>query len=328
MYYWVAALYTVFGRSEFLAATIQSAITSSIPLLTYKITALVFASVRAARYAALFTAFLPSMVIWSCLLLKDPLVSFLVCLAVYCTLKVQIELKLRYLAVGFTAMLLIFPLRGYVFYFLLLSMIGTLLIARLGRQSSFGMFLMRIGILAAIAVALFALNFNRIAEQQLNTNLLEMVQRSRMDLAQSAQSGFDPKADVGHLSSAVAYLPKGVVYLLFSPFPWQIGATRLMLAIPDTIVWYCLFPFCLAGMIYTARRHLRDGLIIFLFVVQLTCFYGVFIGNVGTAHRQRTQVLVFYLIFTSVGIARWQARRVPKPPSSPSRLPAEDGGRP
>jgi 4-amino-4-deoxy-L-arabinose transferase-like glycosyltransferase len=310
MYYWVAALYTVFWRSEFLAAMLQSVITSSVPVLTYKITRLVFESTQAARYAALLTAFLPSMIIWSSLLLKDPLVAFLVCLTVYCTLKVQIELKLRYLVPGFAALLLVFPLRGYVFYFLLLAVIGTLLISKFGRRASFGMFLARIGAMAAIMVALFALDFERIAQQQINANLLNTVQRSRADLAQSAQSGFDPRADVSQLSGALAYLPKGIVYLLFSPFPWQVGRPRMMLAFPETLLWYCLCPFCIVGMTYAVRRHLRNALIIFLFVVQLTCFYGIFIGNVGTAHRQRTQVFVFYMIFTSVGIARWRNRKL------------------
>jgi 4-amino-4-deoxy-L-arabinose transferase-like glycosyltransferase len=311
MYYWVAAIYTVFGRSELLAAALQSTITSFIPVFTYKITLLVYKSTEAAQRAALATAFLPSMVIWSSLLLKDALIVFLVCLTVYCSLKAQIQLKLRYLVPGFSGLLLIFPLRGYVFYFLLLAAAGTLLISHFGRGAKLGVFISHMGVLAAILVALFALDFDRIARQQLNINLLETVQRSRMDLARTAQSGFDPNADVSRLSSAIAYLPKGIAYLLFSPFPWQSGSSRAMLAIPETLLWYGMFPFCLAGIFHTVRRHLREALIILLFVIQLTCFYAIFVGNVGTAHRQRTQVFVFYLIFTAVGFTRWRNRRAP-----------------
>ena len=78
----------------------------------------------------------------------------------------------------------------------------------------------------------------------------------------------------------------------------------MMLAVPDTLLWYALFPFFVWGMAYTARSHFRDAIIIFLFTFQLTCFYGVFIGNVGTAHRQRTQILIFCLIFVAVGLVR------------------------
>jgi 4-amino-4-deoxy-L-arabinose transferase-like glycosyltransferase len=309
MYYWVAAIYTIFGRSEFLAAAIQSAITSLIPVFTYKTTLLVYDSREAARRAALATAFLPSMVIWSSLLLKDALIVFLICLTVYCSLKAQIQSKLQYLFPGMLGLLLIFPLRGYVFYFLLLAVIGALLISHFGRGAGLGVFLAHMAVLLAILIVLFALDFDRIAAQQLNTDLLETVQRSRIDLARTAQSGFDPNADVGSLSGAIRYMPKGIAYLLFSPFPWQAGSMRSRLALPETLLWYCLFPFCLAGMFYTVKQHLRRALVIILFLIQLTCFYGIFVGNVGTAHRQRTQVFVFYLIFTAVGFTQWRSRK-------------------
>ncbi|MDT5271945.1 MAG: hypothetical protein QOH49_4131, partial [Acidobacteriota bacterium] len=37
--------------------------------------------------------------------------------------------------------------------------------------------------------------------------------------------------------------------------------------------------------------------------------YSVFQGNVGTAYRQRSQLLVFYFIFVAVGVVLVQERR-------------------
>jgi hypothetical protein len=302
MFYWVAALYTVFGHSLIVASTAQCIITSFTPVLTYKICYRLYKSTRAARYASLLTAFLPSMVLWSSLLLKDPLIVFLVCLCVLCTLKLQQEMKLRYMLPGALAMLFVFPIRGYVFYFVLLAVLGALLMSHFGQKASLVGYLARLGGIAIIAIALFSLGFDQIASEQLNLKVLDRIQISRFDLARSAQSGFDVNADVSNLRGALAFLPKGITYLLFAPFPWQTGSLRMMLPLPETIVWYCLFPFVLIGMIYTARKHLRDALVIFLFVAQLTCFYGIFIGNVGTAYRQRTQIYVFYLIFAGAGL--------------------------
>jgi 4-amino-4-deoxy-L-arabinose transferase-like glycosyltransferase len=302
MYYWVAAVYSVIGRSELGAAAVQCVLVSFTPVLTYRITFELYSSVRAARVSALIVAFLPSMVIWSSTLLKDPLVVLLIAVTVFCTLKAQRQLKLQYLVPGTAAMILIFPFRGYVFYFVLLSVAGTLLLARFGRGGSLGVYLARVCLILFLGVTLFALGFDRIATQQLNTNLLEKIQSSRSDLAQSARSGFGAEADVSTIGSAIAYLPKGVGYLLFSPFPWQQGGWRLKMAIPETILLYAFFPYCFLGILYTVRKHFRDALIVFLFVLQLTCFYGIFLGNTGTAHRQRTQVLVFYVIFTSAGL--------------------------
>ncbi len=302
MYYWVAGIYTLIGHSPATAAAIQCVLTSFTPLLVYRICFRIYGSVKAARYSALLAAFLPSMVIWSCLLMKDPLVVLLVCITVLCTLKVQQELRFWYLLPGALAMILIFPFRGYVFYFVLLAVVGTFLLARFGKGASTAAYLARIAGLALVAALLFAFGFDEIAKQQINARLLSQIQVSRMDLATRASTGFEADADVSTLEGAVRFLPKGLAYLLFAPFPWQTGSTRMMLALPETLLWYTLFPFCIVGMIYTARRHLRGALIIFLFVIQLTCFYAVFVGNSGTAHRQRTQVYVFYLIFTSAGL--------------------------
>ncbi|HCX29928.1 MAG TPA: hypothetical protein DHU55_09210 [Blastocatellia bacterium] len=41
----------------------------------------------------------------------------------------------------------------------------------------------------------------------------------------------------------------------------------------------------------------------------LTIAYSVFQGNVGTAYRQRAQLLVFYFIFVAVGFVLLQEKR-------------------
>jgi 4-amino-4-deoxy-L-arabinose transferase-like glycosyltransferase len=323
MFYWVGAIYYLFGHSEYIAVLIQVSIISLTPLFVYGITQTIFGSRQAARIASALTAFLPSMVIWSCVLLKDPIVLLLITMTVFYTLKLQKEVKIRYIWPTSLAMLLVFPIRGYVFYFVLTSVLGSLLMARFGRKASSAKYFIRLAGIAAIIIFLFMLGFDRIAAQQIDTKLLERIQMSRLDLARNAQSGFDTSADVSTIGGALAFLPKGIAYLLFAPFPWQVsGGSRMYLAMPEVLLWYLAFPFCLAGIFYTVRRHFREALVVFVFVIQLTVFYSIFIGNVGTAHRQRTQVLGFYLIFTSVGWVHFVRRRngIPGSIAQPPRI--------
>src|SRR5438093_7820513 len=132
MFYWVAAAYFVLGRALFLVTVIQILVVATIPVLVYKISLLIFDSVRVARSAALMTAFFPSMVIWSSMMLKDPIVIFLFCVTVYFSLKLQMENKIRHALPALTAMVLIFPIRGYVFYFTLLAVVGSYLMSLYG----------------------------------------------------------------------------------------------------------------------------------------------------------------------------------------------------
>jgi Na+(H+)/acetate symporter ActP len=46
---------------------------------------------------------------------------------------------------------------------------------------------------------------------------------------------------------------------------------------------------------------MRQAMPILLFTTMITIAYSLFQGNVGTAYRQRAQILVFHFIFVSVG---------------------------
>ncbi len=55
--------------------------------------------------------------------------------------------------------------------------------------------------------------------------------------------------------------------------------------------------------------RLRQALPILLFTTMLTLAYSIFQGNVGTAYRQRSQILVFYFIFVAVGAVLLKERQ-------------------
>jgi putative Ca2+/H+ antiporter (TMEM165/GDT1 family) len=55
------------------------------------------------------------------------------------------------------------------------------------------------------------------------------------------------------------------------------------------------------GIWFAIKHKLRTVAPILLFTTMLTLAYSLFQGNVGTAYRQRSQLLVFYFIFVAVG---------------------------
>ena len=67
------------------------------------------------------------------------------------------------------------------------------------------------------------------------------------------------------------------------------------------IVWWLAFPLLVLGMWYSIKHRLRQVSPIVIFTTMLTLVYSIFQGNVGTAYRQRSQLLVFYFIFVAVG---------------------------
>src|SRR6266545_969677 len=138
---------------------------------------------------------------------------------------------------------------------------------------------------------------------------LETVQRSRLDLARSAESGFGRDVDVSTTSGAISTIPMGVLYLLFAPFPWQITSLRQSITLPEMVIWWASFPVLVLGLWFAIKYRLRMISPILIFTVMLTLAYSVFQGNVGTAYRQRAQILVFYFIFVAVGFVLMKEKR-------------------
>jgi hypothetical protein len=54
---------------------------------------------------------------------------------------------------------------------------------------------------------------------------------------------------------------------------------------------------------------LRQIAPILIFTTMLSIAYSIFQGNVGTAYRQRAQLLVFYFIFVAVGFVLVKEKR-------------------
>jgi hypothetical protein len=107
--------------------------------------------------------------------------------------------------------------------------------------------------------------------------------------------------DVSTAEGALTAIPMGFIYLLFAPFPWQVASLRQSLTLPEMIVWWLSFPLLVLGFWFAIRHRLREISPVLLFTTMLTVAYSLFQGNVGTAYRQRSQLLVFYFIFVAVG---------------------------
>ena len=131
---------------------------------------------------------------------------------------------------------------------------------------------------------------------------LQLLNSSRVDLAR-AGSGFAATADVSTVGGILTVLPLGLAHILFAPFPWTIVNLRQALALPDVLMWYALVPALIRGIFY-AHRRLRETMPILVFTTALTLAYSAFLGNAGTAYRQRTQVMMFYFLFVADGIHR------------------------
>jgi hypothetical protein len=308
MIYGVAALYGIVGRNTLAVQFVNSVIGAATAPVAFLCAYHIFKNISVARVTALFVAFFPSLVLWSSQGLKDGPIVFLLLLSILAALRLGERLTAKQFIILVIALLGVWSLRFYIFYMAVAAIGGSFLVGM--RQVSARSLARQLLVVVGVGLSLTYLGVLRTASVQLERyGDLETLQRSRNDLMSSANTGFGRDVDVTTATGAISAIPVGATYLLFAPFPWQLANLRQSITLPEMIVWWASFPLLILGLWFTVKYRLRQSLPILIFTTMVTLAYSIFQGNVGTAYRQRSQLLVFYFIFVSVGYELLKERR-------------------
>ena len=304
MHYLVAAIYYVGGKNQLAAQAFCWVFGAAIGPAVYICAQHIYNNMRVARFAGVMTAFFPAFIIWSSQLMKDGLIIFLLVVVMVAVLRLQEKFRYEWLAILVLAMFGIMSLRFYIFYMVAIAVVGSFIV---GLSNSPGAIFRRTAVLIVLGLGLTYFGVLRTATVDIGRfGNLESLQRSRLDLAQRAESGFGSDIDVSTTEGAISALPIGFAYLMFAPFPWQATSLRQAIALPEVLLWWLMMPLLIAGIVYTVRHRLREAFPVLIFSLMLILAYSIFQGNVGTAYRQRTQIQVFLFMFIAVG---WVLRK-------------------
>src|SRR3989440_4504765 len=308
MAYVVALIYAVTGVNMLAVQFFNAVVGAATAPIIFLCARHIFQNLRVAKLAALCVAFYPSLVLWSSQGLKDGPIVFLLAVAMLATLKLGERLTAKYFALLVFTLYGLFCFRFYIFYMAVAAIVGAFFVGM--RRQTTGGLVRQLVVVLALGLSLTYMGVLRTAGSQMEIyGDLETVQRSRADLARRANSGFAEDIDVSTPSGAISAIPIGMTYLLFAPFPWQVVNLRQSITLPEMFVWWASFPLLVMGIWFTIKYRMRQALPILIFTTMLTLAYSIFQGNVGTAYRQRSQILVFYFIFVAVGAVLLKERR-------------------
>jgi len=299
MLYLVAGVYEVIGKNVLAIQLINASVGAATAVVVYYVAQILFSNTRVSKFAAVLTAFFPSLILWSSQALKDGLIIMALALSIFATLRLMEKIKIGYVVVLIGALMALFSLRFYIFYMMCAAVAGSFFLG--SKAFSAQGFMQRFIAVAAIGLAFTWFGVLQGASVQFERYAnLKMVQISREDMA-AAGSGFMKDVDVQTTEGALTVIPIGLLYLMFAPFPWDFSTLRQIITLPEMIVWWLVFPLLVLGLWYSIKHRLRQVSPIIIFTTMLTLAYSLFQGNVGTAYRQRSQLLVFYFIFVAVG---------------------------
>lgn len=308
MSYVTAVVYLFIGRNPFAMQLLNSVLGATTGPIIFYCSYLLFRNLKTARLSAYLVVFFPSLVLWSSLGLKDGPIVFLIALTMLCALRLLEKISAPYIIVLILCLFGLLGLRFYVAYLMVIAVVGGFII---GSRNVVGFgFLRQIILLSLIGVAVTYFGVLRNAPKDIEQYTdLNKVQTARSWGAKVSESGFGRDVDVSTTQGAIAFMPIGIMFVLFAPFPWQMTSFSQLITLPEMLIWWGTFPFLISGLIYSVRYKLRNTSPILLFTIMLTLVYSIIQNNVGTAYRQRSQLLIFYLIFTAVGIVIWQERK-------------------
>lgn len=299
MLYLVGGVYEVIGRNMLAIQFINASIGAATAIVVYYVAQHLFSNSRVSKLAAVLVAFFPSLILWSSQALKDGLIILALGLSILATLRLMEKIKVGYVVVLIGALMALFSLRFYIFYMMCAAVAGSFFLG--SKAFSAQGFMQRFVAVGAIGLAFTWFGVLQGASVQFERYAnLKTVQISREDLA-TAGSGFMKDVDVQTTEGALTVIPVGLLYLMFAPFPWDFATLRQTITLPEMILWWMSFPLLVLGLWYSIKHRLRQVSPIIIFTTMLTLAYSLFQGNVGTAYRQRSQLLVFYFIFIAVG---------------------------
>lgn len=298
-YYMCGAIYYVFGQYRAGPSFVNAFIGCLTVLLVHRVASTFFHTL-VARRAALYTAFIPSMILWNSVALKDTTMTFLIVVALYSCVRLKQRFTAGALLGTVLPLIAVQPIRFYMIYFLGFAIVTSLALER-GFKTLTGV--SKQVFIAGAAVGLLALvGFAGSAQAGMDMLSFERVSTFRQGMATTANSGFAAEVDVSTPGRALAFLPLGVTMLLFSPFPWQFTSLRASLTAPEMFLWWALVPALWRGLRYAVKHRFAECSPILIFAGILTGAYSLMHGNVGSGFRQRAQIFVFLFIFASLGI--------------------------
>jgi len=270
--------------------------------------------VRVAKVAAVLTAVFPSLVLWSVLNVRDALTMFGVAALVYFGLRVyQRQRPIDLLAIG-AGVLFLAGLRDYMGFLVLAGLVlGAVAVIRRGRVGT-----TLAGGTVLVLVLVFGMEQLGLFQRVVVENPLEAVGELRRGLTRDfrggeAGSAFATGVEVNTVGDALRFLPVGLAFFLFAPFPWAVSGVLQTLTLPEVLIWYALTPFTVLGFVKATDRGRRTILVVAAVLLLVVASYALVEGNFGTAYRHRAQVMPLFFLFTALGIVevwkRWRARR-------------------
>ena len=299
---WSAFVY-FFTRESPLCLVFINCLAGSLTFMFVYFIAKQLSNTTAARYAAILTAFWPSLIFWSMQNLKESTIVFLICALIWGILsfKNQFRFYLVFLILAFSIILKEFRLVSFFIFYTVILPISMILFLWRRNRILFISLIIFTGLGAFVIVNKYVLKF--LPQNQNIFSLLEYINYIRTVRAYG-NTAFLSNFDITNLTGFIFFAPVALLVAWLAPFPWQIGSMSQIAAIPEMLLYYLLLLAMFVGWRFIMRYKIREGGLIIAYIFIMMLVLAFIDGNIGTLFRHRSMILPLYFVLAAIGLER------------------------
>lgn len=309
--YWrlMAAVYFLLGPSLLSAKIINSLLGSLIIVPIFEMARHLFGG-RAARVAAVLTAFFPSLLLWSLLTLRDAPALFLVSLVIWGAMRFQRAMQPSDAVLAWLPLALLGHTKPLSF--VLLSWLSPAAVFIGARETMTRRLLGGLAFAVAAAALTYWAGYGVMGWGYLSGVRPGDLERARELRAAGAASAYfcPPDSEETRASQLVFLrrelrcLPIGLAHVIAAPFPWASTTWAQRLAIPEMLAWYVLMGLALYGFFSFSGAKGRSLFLVVAYLGMVVLAMALTEGNVGTVFRHRAMIVPFVMMFSAAGMVR------------------------
>jgi hypothetical protein len=270
-------------------------------VILYRIAGLFFTgpSGRFVRTAtAAIYAFFPVAVFWSATNLKDPIVTFILILALESILRLMKKISLRYLAIMTACLFLMTYFRFYYAVLLTIVAVFSVVFLSSSKRNPAWVKLGAIGML--VAAGTFFEPLQRAFLKTFSSSVLEIMSDYYLQKAlSSTETALTATSfGAGYIMQA---LPVGIARIFLSPVPTKLGENYVSM-LPGVMLNYFLLPFIFYGIFLFPKKNFRYGFPVYTTAAAMAILISIVqLGGNTIRIMSLYSILVF---FGALGIAQ------------------------
>ena len=306
--FWNAVVYFFTGKSPMSVIFINCLAGSLAVIFIYYITKQM-CSIKAAKIAAILTAFWPSIFMWSIQNLKESSSIFLIVFLMWAMLNLKTRFRFHFIFLVFILSLALKEMRlisFFVFYILVVPFALFLSICRSKRLEFIflGILIIFIGVSLFEVVKLQIVKLIPFFPTRGNIEFLKWAYEMRTNRA-TGGTAFLTGLNLSNPLNLVFFVPTALLIAWLAPFPWQVGSMSQISAIPEMLVYYMLIPSIFSGYRFIMKHRVSEGgLLIIAYIFIMMIVLAFIEGNIGTLFRHRAMVLPFLFVLIGIGLEK------------------------